>query len=205
MKPLSIFAAIVFYFFSYFLIPNISYSIPVSSETSLGYSIDTKPGLKGKPYLGGSFLTFGVALNVHDYFELGLQTIADGGKSREMENYRLSVLPTLVIKLPTVFTSLSLSAGKFSESGKIRLSDAHEKVPYSSKGSMYSLILKKEFFKTKTFSFSVNTLLGIYRADSQKLEQTSDSLWLQEPYDVNNINFTDGTSRGISIGTNFWF
>lgn len=180
-----------------------TYANQLYSESSLGYSIESKSGSNGDR-ISGSFLKFGAHIKTNELLSFGLNTLLDGGSSEDLENYRLTILPTVTFKVNTLVDQLAFSFGRFSETGTIT-QKASDPLKYTLEGTSLVLFLTKQLVQTSKLSVSINTILGKNMVSNRNVSsshQTSKN-YLDSSKDIAPY-LKDSMFRGISIGTTFW-
>lgn len=131
----------------------------VSTQSGLGFSIDRKPG---EQVLSGSFLMLGISLPLSENLSAGVLTLADGGKSTRLDNYRLASLLSLTQRVGIIVDSLTFALGPYTET----IEEHRSASSYRQRGTMAFLSLNKEIYATARFRLAVSSQLGLYRSSS---------------------------------------
>lgn len=131
----------------------------LSTQSGLGFSVDRKPG---EQLLSGSFLLLGINLPLSENLSAGVLTLADGGKSARLDNYRLASMLSVTHSVGVVVDSLTFALGPYTET----IEENGPASSYRQRGTMAFLSLNKEVYATTRFRLAVSSQLGFYRSSS---------------------------------------
>lgn len=137
----------------------------LTTLSGLGFSVDRKPGVN-QP-LAGSFVLLGVGMDVAPRLTAGLLTVADGGKSARFDNYRLATLASFGYRLDSIFDTVHLAAGPYTET----LISNSSGGSWSSgvmrqRGVMALLRLTRPLYRSRRLTVAAESLLGAYGPSS---------------------------------------
>lgn len=128
----------------------------LSTRSGLGFSVDRKPG---KKLLSGSFLMLGIDVPITAKLSAGVLTVADGGKSARLDNYRLASLASLTQRVGIIADLVTVALGPYTETLEVNgTSRSHRQ-----RGTMALFVLSKELYTAPRFSLAASTLLSFYQ------------------------------------------
>lgn len=118
--------------------------------------MDRKPG---KKLLSGSFIMLGIDVPITAKLSAGVLTVADGGKSARLDNYRLASLASISRRISVIADQVTVALGPYTET----LEENGTSRSQRQRGTMALLMLSKELYATPRFTLAASTLLSFYQ------------------------------------------